>query len=955
MLQNLFDNIKEVLRDIFKSRLIVLAAVMVLLAVILIQRLFSLQIIHGEEYQKNYTLKIKKEKVLTSTRGNIYDRDGNLLAYNELANAITIEDNGTYKNLKEKNKAINTELQNLLHVLDTNGDKIDGDFDIALNSDGSYSFNVTGNSLYRFLADIYGVSSIKDLKYDKTLKYNLKEATAQQVMDYLCSETHFNLNSQNYSQNDLYRIALIRFAMSENSFQKYISTTICSNASDSSVSYVNENSDSLQGMAIEENTIRKYVDSEYFSHIIGYTGKISESEYNSLSKTDKDYSLTDVVGKAGIEQVMDQQLQGKKGHQTVYVDNLGKIVETTNTVEPTSGNNVYLSIRKDLQEAVYNLLEQEIAGIVYSKIDNIKSYDATSTSSAGDIIIPIYDVYYALINNSVIDSDHFSQPDASATEQAVYSKFVQKQTSVLQMVQNDLSSQHATAYGSESEEMQVYLNYIISMLTSNKILETSKIDTDDSVYKAWKANTISAKDYLTHAIESNWIDVTKISTTQKYSDSSEVYTALLAYIQDELKTDSAFSKKIYKYLIDDDAISGKQLCLILYDQGILKSDEGTQAALSNGSISSYDFLKAKIKDLEITPAQLALDPCSGSCVITDTKTGEVLALVSYPGYDNNRLANTVDAAYYKKLQNDLSLPLYDYATQQSTAPGSTFKLLSSTAGLTEGVISPGEQIDDLGIFTKVSNNPRDWSLPQTFGLVNVSQAIEHSINYFFYEVGYRLSTRSGAYNPKQGIDTLTKYAQMYGLTDKTGIEIPETSPHVATDYPVMAAIGQSDNSFTTSELSRYVTAVANSGTVYNYTLLDKVQDNSGNVIKQYTPTVKNSMTNVSSSTWDAIHQGMQLVVQDKKQFADFPITVAGKTGTAQQIKSRPNHALFVAYAPYDDPQISVTTRIAYGYTSDNAVSVTAKILKYYFGLEDAQTLLNGQAAETSGGANGFND
>lgn len=950
----MFDNIKEVLRDIFKSRLIVLAAVMVLLAVILIQRLFSLQIIHGEEYQKNYTLKIKKEKVLTSTRGNIYDRDGNLLAYNELANAITIEDNGTYKR-NEKNKALNTELKDLLHVLDANGDKIDNDFDITLNPDGTYAYNVTGNSLYRFLADIYGVSSIKKLKYNEKLKYNTKQATAQQVMDYLCSESRFDLNAKNYNQNDLYRIALIRFALSKNSFQKYISTTICSNASDASVSYVNENSDSLQGMSIEENTIRKYVDSEYFSHIIGYTGKISENEYNTLSKTDKDYSLTDVVGKSGIEQVMDQQLHGKKGEQTVFVDNLGKIVETTNTVQPTSGNNVYLSIRKDLQEAVYNLLEQEIAGIVYSKIQNIKTYDATTTSSAGDIIIPIYDVYYALINNSVIDIDHFSQPNASSTEQAVYSKYVQKQASVLQMVQNELSSQHPTAFENEPEEMQVYLSYIINMLSTNKILESNKIDTDNAVYKSWKANTLSAKDYLTHAIESNWIDVTKISTTQKYSDSSEIYAALLSYIQDELKTDSTFSKKIYKYLINDDSISGRQLCLILYDQGILKSDEGTQNALSSGSMSAYDFLKAKIKNLEITPAQLALDPCSGSCVITDTKTGEILALVSYPGYDNNRLANTVDANYYKKLQSDLSLPLYDYATQQSTAPGSTFKLLSATAGLTEGVISPGEQIYDDGIFTKVSNNPRDWSLPHTFGLVNVSQAIEHSINYFFYEVGYRLSTRTGGYNPKQGIDTLTKYAQMYGLTDKTGIEIPESSPHVATDYPVMAAIGQSDNSFTTSELSRYVTAVANSGTVYNYTLLDKVEDNSGNVLKQYTPTVKNSLTNVSSSTWDAIHQGMQLVIQDKKQFTDFPIVVAGKTGTAQQVKTRPNHALFVAYAPYDDPQISVTTRIAYGYTSDNAVSVTAKILKYYFGLEDAQTLLNGQAAETSGGANGFND
>lgn len=951
----MFENIKDILKDFFKSRLVVLAAVMIVLVVILIQRLFSLQIIHGEEYQKNYTLKIKKEKVLSSTRGNIYDRDGNLLAYNELANSVTIEDNGSYSGLKDKNEKINDEIKQLLVELDKNADKVDNNFDISLNEDGTYSFNVKSTSLDRFLADVYGLSTAKDLKYDKKLGYNQRNATAQQVIDYLCSETKFNISKTAYSQNDLYRIVLIRYAMSGNSFQKYISTTIATNVSDSTVAYVNENSDTLQGMSVEEDTIRKYVDSQYFAHIIGYTGKISEDEYKSFAKQSKNYALTDIVGKSGIEQNMDLQLQGTKGHQTVYVDNLGKIAETTNTVKPKSGNNVYLSIKKDLQEAVYQLLEQEIAGIVYSKVDNVKEYTASTTSSASDIKIPIYDVYYALINNSVIDSEHFSQPNASATEKSVYAKFQTKQAAVLNSLQAELSSSKPTAYQKLSPELQVYMTYIVSMLSSDGILDTSKIDKKDSVYTAWKNNSISLEDYLNHAIESNWIDITKVSVTQKYSDSSEIYSALVTYIVNELKTDSSFSKKIYKYMIDSDVISGTQLCLILYDQGILKSDPGTVSALTSGSVSSYDFLKAKIKDLEITPAQLALDPCSGSCVITDTKTGELLAMVSYPGYDNNRLANTVDADYYKKLQTDLSLPLYDYATQQKTAPGSTFKLVSSTAGLTEGVISPTEQIDDLGIFTKVSNKPRDWSYPSTFGLVNVSQAIEHSINYYFYEVGYRLSTRSGVYTPTQGIDTLTKYAKMYGLGDKTGVEIPESSPHIATDYPVMAAIGQSDNSYTTSQLSRYVTAVANSGTVYNYTLLNKVCDSSGNTLQEYKPSVKNALTNVSSSTWNAIHTGMQLVVQDKAPFKNFPIVVAGKTGTAQQVTTRPNHALFVGYAPYDDPQISIATRIAYGYSSDNTVELSSKILEYYFNLVDKQTLLNGQAVDTNGGTNGFND
>ena len=140
-------------------------------------------------------------------------------------------------------------------------------------------------------------------------------------------------------------------------------------------------------------------------------------------------------------------------------------------------------------------------------------------------------------------------------------------------------------------------------------------------------------------------------------------------------------------MIRQNMISGTQLCLILYDQGVLEKDEAQIAALSNGSASAYNFVREKIKSLEITPAQLALDPCSGSCVVTNVKTGELLALVSYPGYDNNRLANSVDSEYYSSLSNNLSLPLYNHATQQKTAPGSTFKMVSAVAGLTEGWLS----------------------------------------------------------------------------------------------------------------------------------------------------------------------------------------------------------------------------------------------------------------------------
>lgn len=147
---------------------------------------------------------------------------------------------------------------------------------------------------------------------------------------------------------------------------------------------------------------------------------------------------------------------------------------------------------------------------------------------------------------------------------------------------------------------------------------------------------------------------------------------------------SNFQTMLYKYMLLDDIVTGKEICLLLYEQGVLEYDEETVGRLQNGSYSAYNFMLDEIGKLEITPAQLALEPCSAGCVITDPNTGEVLACVSYPGYDNNRLTNTMDSAYFASLNLDHSSPLYSKATQQQTAPGSTFKPVTAVAGLEGG-------------------------------------------------------------------------------------------------------------------------------------------------------------------------------------------------------------------------------------------------------------------------------
>lgn len=945
----MFDNIKEGFRLFFKSRLTVAGVVITMLFGVLLWRVFYLQIVNGQEYQDNYTLKIIKERTLNSTRGNIYDRNGNLLAYNELAYSITIEDNGTYSTTDKKNEALNAEIAQIITALEKNGDSITNDFKIDYTKSG-YVYNVEKNTTAwkRFLADVYGAISYDDLSYDKKLGYNPAEATEAQVMEYLSSDSRFGI-SDSYEPQMAYKIAVVRFAMSQNAYQKYIVTNIASNVSEETIAYVSEHASELQGVEVASDTIRKYNDSEYFSSIIGYTGKISTEEYNKLSETDDSYTLNDVVGKLGIEQYMDSELKGTKGYEKLYVDHLGKAVQVIEHEDPTAGKNVYLSIDSELQIAIYHLLEQEIAGIVYSNIENPYS----------DISIPITDVYFALINNNVIDFSEFSESDASSTEKEVDQLFKNRQSTVISQVKEELLGDSTVAFSAMNEEFQDYYTYIINMLKEDEILVKKSIDTSDEVYQKWQNGEISPQEYLNHTISQNWIDITRFSVNEKYSDSTEIYDALCDYIMEDISVDKEFAKIVYKYLIQTGVISGKQLCLILFDQGVLTFDDEAMAGLAGNTIDPNSFIKERIKNLDITPAQLALEPCSGSSVVTDVTTGEVLAMVSYPGYDGNRLANTVDAEYYNSLKENNARPLINYATQQGTAPGSTFKMVTATAGLAENVISTTEQILDTGQYENVSNKPKCWIYPSAHGLDNVSEALRDSCNYFFYEVGFRLSTNnySMSYSDdavKNGIEKIQKYAAIYGLDETTGIEIEESAPKIANDFPVMAAIGQSNNSYTTVQLSRYVTAVANGGTVYQYTLLNRVEDSEGNVLKIYEPQVRNTVDVLDSTGWNAIHSGMRMMIEENAEFADFPMAVAGKTGTAQ-IANHPNHALFVAYAPYENPQISIATRIGYGYTSHNAVEVSRNILSYYFNLEDRETLLNGQAEDIDANSNTVTD
>ena len=956
--------IKKLLKKIRLKRTTVLVLVFCAMFAVLIQRLSSLQIIHGKEYADNFELNITKERTIKGTRGNILDRNGKPLAYNQLSYSIILEDNGTYDSTREKNLTLNHIAYELLNILKKNQENTDITFHIVLQEDGTYGFDAEGFTLDRFKADIYGEAYIDKLDEEKL------KASAKEDMEYLCSEKRFalvdgkkpytkeELNTyglpESFTPEETLEIVKIRYILSTNGFKKYVPVTIATNVSEVTVAEVMERKDELQGVDITEDSIRVYKDAESMAPLIGYTGKADAQELEELRKQGGKYSTDAIIGKSGIEQKMETQLQGKNGSETVFVDTMGKVlgINDKSRVEPSSGNDVYLTIDSDLQRICYDILEQKIAGILSATIINAKEFKLegleTGTADTANIRTPIYDVYNALIENNVLDINHFKAEDATELEKQVYSLFQQKQSEVFAQLKEELTKENPAVYKDLPKEMQEYQSYLVNsfLITKTGILSSDQIDSTDPTYVAWtKEETISLKDFLTYAAGKNWIDISRFSAKGDYLDTTEVYEALADYLTEALNDDKGFSKLLYKYMLHEDTISGAQLCMLLYDQGVLEPDETAYKGLESGTKRAYDFMIQKISNLEITPAQLALDPCSGSVVITDVNTGETLACVTYPGYDNNRLANNMDTDYFAKLNQDLSRPFYNKATQQLTAPGSTFKVVTAVAGMEEGIVTDGYTVLCGGKFDKIPDGPNCW-LRSGHGYMNVVSGITNSCNVFMGQVAYDLGTdEDGKFSNELGLQKLEKYADMFGLTEKSGLELFEEAPKFSDTDAIRSAFGQGNHNMTTSQLARYVTAIASRGTSYELSLLDKVTDSNGEIIEDYSPTVNGDM-DVSDHTWDLVHQGMRGVAKNNVYLSNLGVTVAGKTGTAQEDMSRPSHALFVGFAPYEEPEIGVAVRIGNGYASSNAVEVAKDILRYKYKLADESEIVTGAATST---------
>ncbi len=388
--------------------------------------------------------------------------------------------------------------------------------------------------------------------------------------------------------------------------------------------------------------------------------------------------------------------------------------------------------------------------------------------------------------------------------------------------------------------------------------------------------------------------------------------------------------------ITQEAVAGSDVILTI-DANL---QAATEKALANNikKIASGGFSKRS-------------DAKAGAAVVMNVKTGEILAMASYPDYEPELFVNGISQKKldeYNKGDN-----IFNRAISGVYAPGSTFKMITAIAGLETGVITPTEKINDIGVYKK-AHEPACWiwnSYGMSHGWLNVTEAITHSCNYFFYEVGYRAT-----------IDNIAKYAKYYGLGEKTNVELPmEEKGIVATrdkakergdewqiGETLSAAIGQSYNSYTPIQMAKYISMLANGGEPIDVTIVKSINDVNGNQVSKEDITKfvnaklgltkeKKENLNIKKENIDAILKGMKGVTSEEggtaySTFANFNIELGGKTGSAQTDVQGKINGWFVGFAPYEEPEIAVVVLVENAGSGSYTAEVARDILQEYFGM-----------------------
>lgn len=393
--------------------------------------------------------------------------------------------------------------------------------------------------------------------------------------------------------------------------------------------------------------------------------------------------------------------------------------------------------------------------------------------------------------------------------------------------------------------------------------------------------------------------------------------------------------------ISKEAVSGSDIVLTI-DANLQKIAENALAS-NIQKIATGGFGKA-------------YNATAGACVVMNVNSGEVLAMASYPDYNPEDFVGGISTEAWNNYTNNPSKPLVDKAVQNSYSPGSTFKMITAIAGLESGVINLNTKINDTGVYKKYGISMNCWyytDYHRGHGWVNVSDAIEKSCNYFFYETSDRM-----------GIDKLAQIARYFGLGGKTGIELQgettgvlaskETKSKMHPNDPnwnpgntLNASIGQGDNEFSPLQMARYISMLANGGRKIDVSIVKTIRNADGSEVskEEINQFVNKKLGLEEDNSGDmeinrdylsAVLQGMKSVTSDSGgtayvRFKNFNISVGGKTGSAEA-PGNLVHAWFVGFAPFENPEIAIVVMVENGGHGNYTAEVVTDIMGEYFGM-----------------------
>lgn len=663
----------------------IISMIIHVIGIIIIIKLFTMQIINGKEYLEKSNSRLTRETTIKASRGNIVDCNNNILAGSKIRYSLEI-----YKS-KIETEDLNNTILNIINILEKNSDNYIDNFPISIEP-MEYKFSNSEN-IAKWLTS-------------NNLDANLTayEALNKYIEKYELSQ---------FSLEDARKIISVRYGIEKAGYTSMRAYVISEDISEQSVLEFEEQNINFPGIDIEKTPVREYIYGSLGSHVLGYTGKISEDEYKTL----ENYQISDYIGKTGIESVFEKYLKGQDGLKQTDMSIDGTITGEYVTNEAQSGSNVVLTIDANIQDVAEKSLKDTI----------------------------------------------------------------------------------------------------------NKIC-------NGEFGKAYNAKT-------------------------------------------------------------------------------------------------------------------------GSAVVMNVKTGEVIAMCSYPDFEPQLFVDGISNDKWSEYTKEGESALLNRAIQSACAPGSVFKMATAIAGLESGAITTSEKIYDTGRYNYGGSTWRCWSYTDYgvgHGNLDVSGAIKHSCNYFFYETARRM-----------GIDTLVKYARYFGLGSKTGIELigeeagllasKETSEALNKPWyggdTLNAAIGQGDNSFTPIQIAKYISMVTNGGHDVDVTLIKEIVKADGTVInkaeideyineKLGTKTPKKEDMNISDETTQAVLEGMRSVTTETggtaySVFKDFNIEVGGKTGSAEAGKNV--NAWFAGFAPYNDPEIAVVVFVENGGHGYYIANVARAVFESYFG------------------------